>query len=194
MKDVQMIRVAKTHGCALLGDKTVKCFGADSGWGGAQPVFASPKIKDVERLLCSGDACCGLTGGKVMCWGKNLQGEFGRAPDAEEHVVPAEIPGVSGAKYISGGIGHLCAIKPGEPAICWGTNGNGELGHGSTSDSDPPAPIQGLPKNSRQVVFGSDHACARMEDGPVYCWGSNKLGQLGDGTTGSRTTPKRIKL
>jgi alpha-tubulin suppressor-like RCC1 family protein len=194
MKDVQMIRVAKTHGCALLADKTVKCFGADSGWGGANAAFANPKITGVERLLCSGDVCCALAGGAVKCWGKNLQGEMGRAPDAEEHVAPTEIPGVSGAKYISGGIGHLCAITPEKPPVCWGTNGNGELGHGSTSDSDPPGPVQGLPNRSRQLVFGSDHACARMEDGPVYCWGSNKLGQLGDGTTTSRTAPKRIKL
>ena len=49
-------------------------------------------------------------------------------------------------------------------------------------------------KGQRQIVFGSDHACARMEDGPVFCWGSNKLGQLGDGGTESRTSPRRIKL
>ncbi|HEX3160512.1 MAG TPA: Ig-like domain-containing protein, partial [Gemmatimonadaceae bacterium] len=39
------------------------------------------------------------------------------------------------------------------------------------------------------VAAGSQHACALTATGAALCWGSNVLGQLGDGTTTDRTTP-----
>jgi len=33
-----------------------------------------------------------------------------------------------------------------------------------------------------QLARGSDHACVLLEEGSVYCWGSNVFGQLGRGT------------
>lgn len=39
------------------------------------------------------------------------------------------------------------------------------------------------------VDVGDGHACATMLDRSVRCWGSNASGQLGDGTTTSRSTP-----
>jgi alpha-tubulin suppressor-like RCC1 family protein len=44
----------------------------------------------------------------------------------------------------------------------------------------------------RQVVAGQDHSLLLREDGTVWAWGINTYGQLGDGTTTSRTTPVRV--
>ncbi|MGH7653781.1 MAG: RCC1 domain-containing protein [Gemmatimonadaceae bacterium] len=39
------------------------------------------------------------------------------------------------------------------------------------------------------VSAGADHSCSLNTGGLAYCWGSNAYGQLGDGTTTSRTKP-----
>ncbi len=36
---------------------------------------------------------------------------------------------------------------------------------------------------------GTYHTCVTHRDGHVQCWGSNNSGELGDGSTTSRTLP-----
>ncbi|TCJ98215.1 UNVERIFIED_ORG: regulator of chromosome condensation (RCC1) repeat-containing protein, partial [Anoxybacillus amylolyticus] len=43
------------------------------------------------------------------------------------------------------------------------------------------------------VNAGGVHSLAIGQDGKVYAWGSNYYGQLGDGTTTSRTTPVQVQ-
>ncbi len=45
---------------------------------------------------------------------------------------------------------------------------------------DPP--LEAGPPHPTQLAVGSNHACARMSDDTLRCWGSNDWGQLGDGT------------
>jgi alpha-tubulin suppressor-like RCC1 family protein len=45
---------------------------------------------------------------------------------------------------------------------------------------------------STQVASGGKHSCARIDDGSVRCWGENRFGQLGDGTTTDRATPVTV--
>jgi hypothetical protein len=54
-----------------------------------------------------------------------------------------------------------------------------------------PVPISGL-SGVTSVVVGEMHTCALMGDGTVRCWGDNRYGQLGDGTTDTRTTPTTV--
>ncbi|MFN8651171.1 MAG: RCC1 domain-containing protein [Gemmatimonadales bacterium] len=43
----------------------------------------------------------------------------------------------------------------------------------------------------RRVSIGDGHSCALDDTGMPWCWGENGAGQLGDGTTTTRTTPVR---
>ena len=36
------------------------------------------------------------------------------------------------------------------------------------------------------------HTCATRTDGSAWCWGSNRYGQLGDGTFTTRLTPVQV--
>jgi len=40
--------------------------------------------------------------------------------------------------------------------------------------------------------MGTRHVCVLAGDGSLWCWGDNKYGQLGDGTTASRTAPVQV--
>jgi serine/threonine protein kinase/alpha-tubulin suppressor-like RCC1 family protein len=42
--------------------------------------------------------------------------------------------------------------------------------------------------------LGGMHTCTLDGEGMVWCWGANDSGQLGDGSTGRRTSPARIPL
>lgn len=56
---------------------------------------------------------------------------------------------------------------------------------------DSTGPIIGSPFVS--VTTGSLHSCGVTEAGSVYCWGWNRDGQLGDGSTSDRSRPVRAQ-
>jgi hypothetical protein len=74
--------------------------------------------------------------------------------------------------------------------LCWGANGAGQLGDGTTAQSATPRPVGGL-ATVTSVAAGERHTCA-VSAGALRCWGDNGAGQLGDGTTAQRTTPAAV--
>jgi hypothetical protein len=45
-----------------------------------------------------------------------------------------------------------------------------------------------------EVIVGDTSTCVRTRSGVVKCWGENSYGQLGDGTTASRTGAAEVKF
>jgi alpha-tubulin suppressor-like RCC1 family protein len=127
----------------------------------------------------------------VLCWGRNDQGELGRATDNDWHAEPSQVPGVHQVISVVAGEAHICAIQSDRTVSCWGSNGDGELGRGTQSTSERPAPVPGL-SNVQELALGADHACALDGGGVIWCWGSNAFGQLGDESNERRTAPARV--
>ena len=71
---------------------------------------------------------------------------------------------------------------------CWGGNGRGQLGDGTTTDRTLPTRVAGL-SDVVSLSVGTDHACAAGGSGVLRCWGANTSGQLGDSTTIDHPSP-----
>jgi alpha-tubulin suppressor-like RCC1 family protein len=128
--------------CALLGDKTVRCWGINErgqlGNGTSQPStvpVAVPGINDAIGVATGAESACALvTGGKVKCWG-----EFVSRNTA------VEIAGVAGATAISVGKMHACAVLDDLSLRCWGSNEYGQLGNGMAQSSAGGVRVLGIP-------------------------------------------------
>ena len=100
-----------------------------------------------------------------------------------------KISGVSAGAAVPG---RPCDAAPDRPVWGWGWNGLGALGDASSPgrvrpDTDNP-PITGV----TALSGGMYHSLALKGDGTVWAWGYNGYGQLGDGSTETRSTPTRV--
>jgi len=86
---------------------------------------------------------------------------------------------------------HTCGLRRDGQVLCWGANGEGELGDGTTNDSASPVAVAQLPR-AVDVSAGGIHTCAVDGAGTVWCWGSNTTGELGDGTTSASDVPVAV--
>src|SRR5438309_3172913 len=89
---------------------------------------------------------------------------------------------------VSAGGGHTCGVITAGVAYCWGNNGSGGLGDGTTTDRmSPVAVLGGL--SFAAVSAGGSGSCGVRTGGAAYCWGLNSCGQVGEGTVTGQGGP-----
>ncbi|MFL5492819.1 MAG: RCC1 domain-containing protein [Gemmatimonadales bacterium] len=133
---------------------------------------------------------CGIrTDGRSYCWGRNDKGQLGDGT-IDIRLRPTLVAGnltFSSIATGSGGGDHTCGLAA-DSVYCWGSNGRGQLGNGTTTPRKVPTLVAGDIAFSG-VTVGGDHTCAWTAAHQAYCWGDNHAGQVGDGTTADRHQP-----
>lgn len=113
--------------------------------------------------------------------GDGCQGGPGTTPTPTPTPTPTSPPPpalMSGPQSITAGESHSCALDTAGKAWCWGSNAEGQLGDGTSTDSTVPvaANTDGL---SRDLTFsdidaGGNQTCALDTSGKAYCWGAGR--------------------
>jgi alpha-tubulin suppressor-like RCC1 family protein len=187
--------------CALLDDRTVKCWGYNGhrqlGYNDNES-SCSPRDAVVDlggqaakTIVLGADFACAIYGdaNAVVCWGDNEYLQLGTSTAwADVALSPGEA-----AIGLVAGISHVCAILASRQVKCWGNNLYGQLGYGGyTYSSGPPAvPVDlGAGRTAKRLTAGYMHTCAILDDDSVKCWGGNDYGQLGYNDTTSSPAPR----
>jgi alpha-tubulin suppressor-like RCC1 family protein len=150
--------------------------------------------------LATDHGCALVDGGRVRCWGRNDSGQLGSG-DFTPAPSGITLEGVQDMRQIAAGWSASCAVGREGDVLCWGYIDSERFSFGEYAEGAEwcksglcrvvPERVEGLPI-VRQVVMGKEHACALGDDGNVYCWGSNRAGQLGDGTFQRSHTPRQV--
>jgi alpha-tubulin suppressor-like RCC1 family protein len=183
---VSAIAAGLYHTCALTASGGVKCWGASS----FIPVDVPGLASGVSAITAGEQHTCALTAaGGVKCWGWNRYGQLGDGTTTDRST-PVNVSGlVSGVSAIAARGNHTCALTAAGGVKCWGRNRYGQLDDGTTTDRHTPVDGSGLASGVSAIAAGEQHTCALTASGRVKCWGRNRFGQLGDGTTTNRPTP-----
>ena len=202
------IDAGATHTCALTSSGTAYCWGLNIV-GALGDNTTTPRSVPVAVVgghifksihaggFALGHTCALTHDGVAYCWGENVRGQLGRgtSPNVEAHPTPAPVTGGLTFASLTVGLGrHSCGIATGGTAYCWGENGFGGLGDGTSVHSSSPVAVTGG-LNFIQLAAGGftgGHTCGRASTGAAYCWGENGAGQLGDATMAGRLQPVAV--
>jgi alpha-tubulin suppressor-like RCC1 family protein len=101
---------------------------------------------------------------------------------------------VHNIKQIAVGAEFTMALDLSGRVFSWGFNGDGQVGTGVEAGTFVVSPelIETGDKEWDFIAAGAVHGIGIKKDGSLWAWGSNVVNQLGDGTTTSSLTPKRI--
>ncbi len=173
----------------------------DKGATGSASASVSVSVTGIgaKDIACGWSHCCAVTtSGTVKCWGVNTYGELGIGTTTGPQTcdagypcstTPVDVSGLSGVKSSTGGWGHQCVLTESGGVKCWGNNPEGQLGNGTTTSSSTPVDVTGLSRGVKAIDAGDHYTCALTVTGGIKCWGINRYGQFGNGTTTGSSTP-----
>ncbi len=200
VSDAISVACGRDHACAVLSSGEVMCWGSnDYGQLGNGDTAGSPAPVSVllggsaQQAAAGGMHTCALVSdGSVECWGYGKYGQLGDGSTVSWSATPvsALLPGGKAALSIAAGGAHTCAVLEDGGAVCWGYNGHGQLGNGTTDSSDIPVAVSlGATEEALSAAAGWYHSCVVLADGRAKCFGQNNKGQLGDGTLDGSSVP-----
>ena len=119
----------------------------------------------------------------MLCWGDDTDGELGYGQTVDYRLGPIYVKGLfrrdHDRLFAEEGGSHTCAGRKGGQVVCWGLNGNGQLGDGTNTSRPSPTPVPQI-TNAVQVTTGDTFSCALLATSAVQCWGKGAGDRLRD--------------
>lgn len=180
INDAVAVSAGGEYTCALHSDGGVSCWGRND-WGqmvdGTKRDRLSPRripgLSDAVTIASGPQTACAVhRDGDISCWGRPYDiSDSG----PRRFNTPAAFASVS-----IGEVGS-CATSVGADVYCWG----------SSQNPAEATRVGGL-TDVVEVSVGWGSTCVLHRNGGVSCWGRNRAGEIGDGTTSPRHRPERV--
>ncbi|MDY0004206.1 MAG: hypothetical protein RBU30_23100 [Polyangia bacterium] len=191
----------ESHTCAATSALGAFCWGrnAEGQLGNGElldrhapvPVAVGGGLTWARGVACGARHSCAVGGDdSVFCWGRNTSGQLGTG-NYEDSLVPRAVAsggGLAGARLLTTGAEHSCALDLLGALWCWGKGGQRRLGDGGSQNRTTPVAVMTVGE-ARDVAAGGAHSCAVNVSGGLYCWGSGTDGQLGITSTPPQSNP-----
>lgn len=143
--------------------------------------------------------------GQLSCWGRTSFGEVGSGSTSGTIATPVQvhtssgIPGWYNWIQASGGASHTCGVRNDGTAWCWGSQRDGKLGNGLTTNVSIPRPVQVLDSAGTgfwtdwvKLDVGNWGSCGLRSNGTLWCWGFGFFEDLGNGSTATTAIPVQV--
>lgn len=141
--------------------------------------------------------------GTVWGWGLNSSNQLVQG-NTDIQMKPVQLKGIGGTgvlenvKQITAGNNFAAALLEDGRVVAWGTNNRGQLGDNTTAAKNYPVYVVD-PTNTAlhlnnivKIAAGYEFMIGLANDGTVWAWGLNTVGQLGDNTTANKSLPVKV--
>ncbi len=204
---VKSLVAGRYYTCAINFNNRAYCWGANGdgelGDGTTDSRFVPTSVQqgampslDIKSITAGETHTCAIgMDDHAYCWGSNYRGQLGNDSTNDSPVPVAVSQGAMaflGVKSISAGEAQTCVIAFDDKIYCWGRNNLGQLGNGTTTQSQVPVLVSlgaMTSQSAKFVVTGYWTTCAIAFDDKAYCWGDNNKGQLGNNSTTQSLIP-----
>jgi alpha-tubulin suppressor-like RCC1 family protein len=129
---------------------------------------------------------------QAWAWGSGIQGRLGDGTIVNKSSPVSVVGGFTDWCQLSAGGSHSAAVRQNGTIWAWGCNGQGQLGDGTTVTNSSPVSVIGGFTDWCQVSAVTSNTAAIRQNGTLWGWGANLQGQLGDGTTISKSSPVSV--
>jgi alpha-tubulin suppressor-like RCC1 family protein len=137
--------------------------------------------------------CVRLSDGTAQCTGRNQFGQHGDGGQTDSTLL-VPVSGLATATRVTAGDEFACALMADGTAKCWGLGESGQRGDGTFGTfALVPVTVNGL-TGAVALAAGYGHTCALLSNATMRCWGENREGQLGNGTTAIPGTPQPVAV
>ncbi len=190
------------HTLALKSDGTVWAWGLNSSGqlGNGSTSFTMLPMQ-VKGLTNPANISAGYTismarmsNGTLQVWGTDRKGEMGQGISNYISYVPVPVPGISNVISVSADFQEPEALKADGTIWMWGWNNLGQLGIGTTNDTNVAMQVLNLTNMIFAGMTGDRDNCAIRADHTVWTWGRNYNGQLGIGTMDQDAHPIPVQV
>ncbi len=190
---VKAIATGQYHTLALKKDGTVVAWG-DNTYGqvgtgalSSKPQTSPTKVQGLPGKVIAiaagqnGDYSMALLQDRtVWTWGRNEYGDLGNGT-AQASAKPVQVKGLTTVTKIAASGGCGFGVTADGRVWAWGDNKLGQLGDNAQSDhSLVPVQVKGL-RGIKLITAGGGFGLVEKTDGTLWTWGSNRVGELGNG-------------